>query len=178
MALERLRRTLVAQARPVPKFDKLPIRLSPVSRVWESLNTELPSIAEENEDTEETAKGNVPEVWTSSFKRIPKKKLGNPKSSKRNNKEKQTPAVGASGVKCAESIYSRSNKPKLTGKTSLREGGPSLSEMEPKRKNIVSSITSFIPLVQQKQAAAALPGNPENCHFQYKWLLCQVRFEY
>ncbi|KAL5548634.1 hypothetical protein UlMin_003865 [Ulmus minor] len=90
----------------------------------------------------------------------PKKKLGNQKSSKirYNNKESQTPTVGANGVKRAtESSYNRFKKPKLTGKTSLREGGPSLSEMEPKRKNIVSSITSFIPLVQQKQAAAALP---------------------
>ena len=111
----------------------------------------------------------------------PKRKLGNQKSSqiRYNNKESQTPTVGANGVEWAtESSYNRFKKPKLTGKTSLREGGPSLSEMEPKRKNIVSSITSFIPLVQQKQAAAALPGNPENCHFQYKWLLCQVRFEY
>ncbi|KAK9911869.1 hypothetical protein M0R45_035751 [Rubus argutus] len=34
-----------------------------------------------------------------------------------------------------------------------------LSELEPKRNSIVSNITSFIPLLQQKQAAAALPGN-------------------
>ncbi|KAL5547573.1 hypothetical protein UlMin_002804, partial [Ulmus minor] len=155
-ALEQLRRTLVPRARPVPKFDKLPTRLSPVSRVWDSLNPELPCIAEENENTEEIAKGNVPEVWTSSFKRKPEKKLEKLKSSMINNKEKQTLAVGASGVKWAKSIYNSSNKPKLTGKISLR-GGPSLSEMDPKRNNTVSSITSFIPLVQQKQAPAALP---------------------
>ena len=50
-------------------------------------------------------------------------------------------------------------KPKLAGKTSLRKGGPSLLEQEPKRNNIVSSMTSFISLVQQKPSAAVVTGN-------------------
>ncbi|KAJ6754061.1 TROPONIN I [Salix purpurea] len=42
--------------------------------------------------------------------------------------------------------------------TSLRKGGLSLAETRSKHNNIVSNITSFIPLVQQKQAAAVVTG--------------------
>lgn len=90
-----------------------------------------------------------------------KKKLGFQSSSKRryNNKENQSVSRGTKDIKRATgSLQNRSSKPKFPGKTSLRKGGPSLSELEPKRNNIVSNITSFIPLLQQKQAAAALPG--------------------
>ncbi|XP_040361733.1 uncharacterized protein LOC112163837 isoform X2 [Rosa chinensis] len=85
-----------------------------------------------------------------------KKKPGIQNSSKRryNNKENQS----VSRKRATGSLQNRFSKPKFSGKTSLRKGGPSLSEVEPKRNNIVSNITSFIPLVQQKQAAAALPG--------------------
>ncbi|KAI3703076.1 hypothetical protein L6452_28831 [Arctium lappa] len=43
-------------------------------------------------------------------------------------------------------------------KSSVRKGIPRLSQKEAKRNNIVSNITSFIPIVQQKQAAAVCPG--------------------
>ncbi|CAN6556097.1 unnamed protein product [Malus baccata var. baccata] len=56
------------------------------------------------------------------------------------------------------SLHNRFSRPKLSGKTSERNGGPSLSEQVPKCNNIVSSMTSFIPLVQQKQAAAVVTG--------------------
>ncbi|XP_061999738.1 uncharacterized protein LOC133717102 isoform X1 [Rosa rugosa] len=84
-----------------------------------------------------------------------KKKPGIQNSSKRryNNKENQS----VSRKRATGSLQNRFSKPKFSGRTSLRKGGPSLSEVEPKRNNIVSNITSFIPLVQQKQAAAALP---------------------
>ena len=75
-------------------------------------------------------------------------------------KENQNVSVGANGVKRAtESFHNRFSKPKLRGKTSMRKGGPSYSEMESKPNNIVSNISSFIPLVQQKQAASVVTGN-------------------
>ncbi|KAI3755932.1 hypothetical protein L1987_55742 [Smallanthus sonchifolius] len=43
-------------------------------------------------------------------------------------------------------------------KSSMRSGIPRLSQKEAKRNNIVSNITSFIPIVQQKQAAAVCTG--------------------
>lgn len=152
----------------------------------QSLNPELPCISEENENVEEMVdnKGDdiFSKVLTSSEFRKPladitgiqnlpaseagpcvdrcsldsvntefsftgthnriKKKLGTRNSSKR--------ATG--------SLHNRFNKPKLSGKASLRKGGPICTEVESKHNNIVSNITSFIPLVQQKQAAAVLTG--------------------
>lgn len=93
-----------------------------------------------------------------------KLKLRNQNSNKRRyvskEKENQSISLGVNGVKKAnESLPNRFSKPKFSGKTSLRKGGPSLSERESKRNNIVSNVTSFIPLVQQKQAAAVITGN-------------------
>nr|XP_011469294.1 PREDICTED: uncharacterized protein LOC101306386 [Fragaria vesca subsp. vesca] len=90
-----------------------------------------------------------------------KKKPGIQNSTKRryNNNENQSVSRGTKDIKRATgSLQNRYSKPKLSGKTILRKGGPSLSELEPKPNNIVTNITSFIPLVQQKQAAAALPA--------------------
>ncbi|KAB2607324.1 hypothetical protein D8674_007041 [Pyrus ussuriensis x Pyrus communis] len=90
-----------------------------------------------------------------------KQRLGIQNSSKRryNNKENLSMSQATNDIKrTTGSLHNRFSKPKLSGKTSLRKGGPSLSEQEPKRNNIVSSMTSFIPLVQQKQAAAVVTG--------------------
>ncbi|KAM1166839.1 hypothetical protein EV2_029693 [Malus domestica] len=90
-----------------------------------------------------------------------KQRLGIQNSSKRryNNKENLSMSRGTNDIKgTTRSLHKRFSKPKLSGKTSLRKGGSSLSEQEPKRNNIVSSMTSFIPLVQQKQAAAVVTG--------------------
>ncbi|KAM1039507.1 hypothetical protein ACFX2C_028907 [Malus domestica] len=90
-----------------------------------------------------------------------KQRLGIQNSSKRryNNKENLSMSQGTNDIKgTTRSLHKRFSKPKLSGKTSLRKGGSSLSEQEPKRNNIVSSMTSFIPLVQQKQAAAVVTG--------------------
>ncbi|PQM35045.1 uncharacterized protein Pyn_24966 [Prunus yedoensis var. nudiflora] len=72
-----------------------------------------------------------------------------------NNKENLSISRGTNDIKRTTGSL---RKPKLSGKTSLRKGGPSLLEREPKRNNIVSSMTSFIPLVQQKQSAAVVTG--------------------
>ncbi|BFG37651.1 hypothetical protein CerSpe_239250 [Prunus speciosa] len=88
-----------------------------------------------------------------SFK--PKQRIQNSFKRRYNNKENPSISRGTNDIKRTTGEL---RKPKLSGKTSLRKGGPSLSEWEPKRNNIVSSMTSFIPLVQQKQSAAVVTG--------------------
>ncbi|KAI8009716.1 hypothetical protein LOK49_LG06G00320 [Camellia lanceoleosa] len=92
-----------------------------------------------------------------------KQKLGNRYSNKRRctneAKENRSLSVSTNCIKKAtESLNNRFSKPKLSGKTSLRKAGQNLLERESKRNNIVSNITSFLPLVQQKQAAAVGTG--------------------
>ncbi|KAJ8765043.1 hypothetical protein K2173_010519 [Erythroxylum novogranatense] len=87
---------------------------------------------------------------------------GNKKKYDRNTKDNQIMSVGANGGKRVDgSLHSRFNKPKLSGKTSSRNHGPSLSVKKSKPDNIVSNITSFIPLVQQNQEAAIITGKRE-----------------
>ncbi|KAL6976184.1 hypothetical protein U1Q18_024974 [Sarracenia purpurea var. burkii] len=91
-----------------------------------------------------------------------KEKHGNLSTKKRRctngAKGNQTSSVSTNCVKKAnEPLKNRFGKPKLSGKTSLRNGGQSLSE-ESKPNNIVSNISSFVPLIQQKQAAAVVTG--------------------
>lgn len=81
---------------------------------------------------------------------------------RKQGKENQSLSIGTNNKrKHSESLSSRYSKPKLSRTSSLRSGGQSLSEKEPKRNNIVSSVKSFIPLVQKKQAAAAVPAKRE-----------------
>ncbi|CAL5390268.1 unnamed protein product [Camellia sinensis] len=92
-----------------------------------------------------------------------KQKLGNRYRNKRRctneAKENRSLSVSTNCIKKAtESLNNRFSKPKLSGKASLRKGGQNLLERESKRNNIVSNITSFLPLVQQKQAAAVGTG--------------------
>ncbi|KAE9458344.1 hypothetical protein C3L33_09746, partial [Rhododendron williamsianum] len=89
--------------------------------------------------------------------------LGNRNNNKRRctteAKEKSHFSVSTNcDKKATESLNSRFSKPKLLGKTSLRKGMQGLSEREPKHNNIVTNITSFVPFVQQKQAAAVATG--------------------
>ncbi|KAJ7974873.1 Inner centromere protein, ARK-binding domain containing protein [Quillaja saponaria] len=74
-------------------------------------------------------------------------------------KENQGISFGENGAKrISESLRNRVSKPKLSGKTIIRKGGPTFTGRMSTRSNIVSNISSFIPLVQQKQAVAALTG--------------------
>lgn len=89
------------------------------------------------------------------------KNVGNGKGIKRryNNKENDTLSLGATALKGkAGSLHNRFSKPKLSARTSSRREGTSFAGIEPKPSNIVSNVTSFIPLVQQKQAAAVVTG--------------------
>ncbi|KAK4279493.1 hypothetical protein QN277_011269 [Acacia crassicarpa] len=56
-----------------------------------------------------------------------------------------------------ESLRNRSSRPKLSGKNSMNKG-PTYPGGKSSCSNIVSNITSFIPLVQQKQAAEVITG--------------------
>ncbi|XWS09657.1 hypothetical protein CRYUN_Cryun39dG0008100 [Craigia yunnanensis] len=92
-----------------------------------------------------------------------KQKVGKHNASKRRDtnklKENRSILAGANGTKrVSESLRNRFSKPKLSEKTSLRKGGPSFSRKESKVNNIVSNVTSFIPIVQQKQAASIITG--------------------
>ncbi|XVF70901.1 hypothetical protein PTKIN_Ptkin11bG0199500 [Pterospermum kingtungense] len=94
--------------------------------------------------------------FTGTEKRI-QEKVGKHNARKRRdtNKLKENQCPGAKRE--SESLRNRFSKPKPSEKTSLK-GGPSFSQRESKVKNIVSNVTSFIPLVQQKQAASVITG--------------------
>ncbi|KAK7357828.1 hypothetical protein VNO80_17125 [Phaseolus coccineus] len=65
-------------------------------------------------------------------------------------KENQNISLGANEVKrTTESVRKRPGRPKLSGKDSMKRCPIN---------NIVSNVSSFIPLVQQKQAAAVVTG--------------------
>ncbi|MFQ6652186.1 hypothetical protein Gotur_024172 [Gossypium turneri] len=92
-----------------------------------------------------------------------KQKVGKHNASKRRDTSKliqnRSMLPGANGTKRAsESLRNRFSKPQLSEKTSLRKGGPSFSQKELKVNNIVSNVTSFIPIIQQKQAASVTTG--------------------
>ena len=75
-------------------------------------------------------------------------------------KENRTLSISTNCIKKdTKLLNNRFSKPKLPGKPSLRRGGQGLPERDPKHNNIVSNITSFVPLVQQKQADAVGAGN-------------------
>ncbi|XP_050216412.1 uncharacterized protein LOC126667473 [Mercurialis annua] len=88
-----------------------------------------------------------------------KTKLGNKSCKKRRitrkDNENNKLSLGRDDIKGGKgSLQNTFSRPKLSGKASFRNG-PSVSEKETRANNIVSNITSFIPFVQQKQAAAA-----------------------
>lgn len=102
--------------------------------------------------------------FTETHSRVDQKQ-GNRYSNKRRCKneavENHTSSIRTNCVKKAtyESLMSRSNGLKFSGKTSLRKCGQSISEKESKGNNVVSNIPSFVPIIQQKQAAAIGTGN-------------------
>ncbi|CAA2972200.1 Hypothetical predicted protein [Olea europaea subsp. europaea] len=79
----------------------------------------------------------------------------------RNNseaKENQKLSIGANKIKKAKESFKNSfNKRNLPRRISLRQE-QKLSLKEPKRNNIILNVSSFVPLVQQKKAAAVCAG--------------------
>ncbi|KAL9272943.1 hypothetical protein AKJ16_DCAP05215 [Drosera capensis] len=71
--------------------------------------------------------------------------------------DEQSYLVGASSMKKSTMKHkSRLKNQKLSEKPSIRSNGKNFSVKDNKFANIVSNVKSFIPLVQQKQAAAVL----------------------
>ncbi|GKV50517.1 hypothetical protein SLEP1_g57219 [Rubroshorea leprosula] len=92
-----------------------------------------------------------------------KQKAAIRKTSKRRDtdrlNESQSIPGGENGSKRAsESVCNRFNKSKLSGKESLRRGGPSFLEKESRINNIVTNTSSFVAVLQQKQAVAVVKG--------------------
>ncbi|GER32837.1 exocyst complex component SEC3 [Striga asiatica] len=89
--------------------------------------------------------------------------------------EKGTSSIGANddrkkqpSLQCTEKIkkskapFSDSiRKPLVSTKSDLKRQHEKLSLREPKRNNIISNVSSFIPLVQQKQAAKECDGEKD-----------------
>ncbi|TYK07975.1 titin-like protein [Cucumis melo var. makuwa] len=90
-----------------------------------------------------------------------KENLANQKNSKRkylNEAVDLDILPGANGAKrVTRSSYNRFSRSDLSCKENFRKGSR-FSGKETKHKNIVSNITSFIPLVQQREAATILKG--------------------
>ncbi|KAL8142166.1 hypothetical protein V2J09_015198 [Rumex salicifolius] len=78
----------------------------------------------------------------------------------RKRKVTQNISLGTTG-KNFEPRPTRFSKPKVSVKPGLETRGGSLSVKEANPSNIVSSIKSFLPLVQQKQAASCAPVKKE-----------------
>ncbi|KAL4358175.1 hypothetical protein AHAS_Ahas09G0260400 [Arachis hypogaea] len=86
-----------------------------------------------------------------------KKQDSNRKRFTGKGKENQSVSLGANGAKRTTESVSKTNRPKLSGKDSLKQGS-TFSIGKTSYNNIVSNVTSFIPLVQQKQSAAVATG--------------------
>ncbi|TXG67968.1 hypothetical protein EZV62_009243 [Acer yangbiense] len=94
-------------------------------------------------------------------------KLGHHNNSRRGptNKAKVSNSISIEKYgmnRMSESVQGRFSKPQVSGKPGLRKEGPSLGGREAKRNNIVSNVSSFVPLVKQKQAAAIATGKKHN----------------
>ncbi|GMH05823.1 hypothetical protein Nepgr_007663 [Nepenthes gracilis] len=90
--------------------------------------------------------------------RASQRNLNHHSRTRHTNSGKENISLGANSIKKhSETLNSRFPKPQLSGKTSMRSESQSFSEKELKRNNIVSNLKSFLPLVQQKQAAAIAP---------------------
>lgn len=97
-----------------------------------------------------------------------KRNVGVPARDKSLDKENDILSLGGNGNKKSKpSLNSRFSKANSSCKTSSRKEGRKLSEKDAKRNNIVSNVTSFIPLVQQKQAAAQCTGNISSLAYIY-----------
>ncbi|XP_009784551.1 uncharacterized protein [Nicotiana sylvestris] len=83
-----------------------------------------------------------------------KRKLGSSFKNMSGAKVKQSFLMGAKGIKQGKESLRRSSRQKLSSKSSFKSERQNLSEKGARQNNIVSNVTSFIPLVQQKQAAA------------------------
>lgn len=128
----------------------------PLDDITEDPNCPASVSYTENEMTRCSLDSIRTEISFAGTHRKAKQKPGKRESSKRHRaKDSTSMPKGLNGAKRpAEVPNNRFSKPKA----SLRKGGPGISEMDSKRDNIVSHMTSFLPLVQQKQTVAPFTG--------------------
>ncbi|OAY55273.1 uncharacterized protein LOC110610575 isoform X3 [Manihot esculenta] len=143
----------------IPEVIISSVKRQPLADITKNSN---PSEAEVKDDRSSLASLNTELSFSGTCGRA-RPKLRNQNKNKRRftNKDKENdnlPREGDGPKRGNGSLHGRFSKPKLSGKTDLIKGGLGLSEKESKRNNIVSNVTSFIPLVQQKQAAAVITG--------------------
>ncbi|KAJ0101369.1 hypothetical protein Patl1_03936 [Pistacia atlantica] len=140
-----------------------PVKREPLADITEDPN--LPASVSRGEifaarDSIESVKTDY--SFTGTCNRVNQKLEHHNSSKKQLTKKMKVSASIAPGEKgtyrLRESVRNRFSKPKVSGKPSLRKGGPSLAEKETKHNNIVSNLSSFIPLVQRKQPAAIITG--------------------
>ncbi|XP_010324254.1 uncharacterized protein [Solanum lycopersicum] len=163
---------------PVGKFWERISSHSSSSEKGLNLNPELmcfpieedPNSSEENETADMAvsaaershARGSLDSVNTdvscSGHHNKAKRKLGSSFRNMSAAKVKQTSLMGTKGIKQGKESLRRSSRPKLSAKSSFKRERQNLSEKGPSHNNIVTNVTSFIPLVQQKQAAAVCTG--------------------
>ncbi|PSR85404.1 Leucine-rich repeat flightless-interacting protein like [Actinidia chinensis var. chinensis] len=135
----------------------------PLAEITEPhINPPTVSAAERFPDRSSLGSVNTEANFTGTSSKV-KRKLQSRNSNKRRctneGKENHTLSISTNyNKKDSKLLNNRFSKPKLSGKPSLRRGGQGLPERVPKRNNIVSNITSFVPLVQQKQADAVGAG--------------------
>ncbi|KAL3734597.1 hypothetical protein ACJRO7_023879 [Eucalyptus globulus] len=129
----------------------------PLADITEDPNCPASVSDTENEMTRCSIDSIRTEISFAGTHRKAKQKPGKQESCKRHRaKDSTTMPKGLSGVKRAVEVpNNRFSKPK----SSLRKGRPGISEMDSKcDNNIVSHMTSFLPLVQQKQTVAPFTG--------------------
>lgn len=90
-------------------------------------------------------------------------------------RRKQTSSISTNGIrKAKDSINNSISRQRLSNKTSLKRQDQKLSFKDPRRNNILSNVSSFIPLIQKKQEAAVCAGSQSSSsclHFKIKNML-------
>ncbi|XP_062078880.1 uncharacterized protein LOC133783311 isoform X2 [Humulus lupulus] len=143
----------------VSKIQASSVKRAPLAEVVANLAA---SEAEQNIDRSSLDSVSTEFSFNGTHKRT-KQNVGNGKGIKRRYNNKENDSMSSLGGAASKGktglLHNRFSKSKVSStRTSSRRGGPSLTATEPKPSNIVSNITSFIPLVQQKQAAAVITG--------------------
>ncbi|XP_023638928.1 uncharacterized protein LOC17876489 isoform X1 [Capsella rubella] len=116
----------------------------------------LPSVSEAKNPVDRQSLDSVNTAFSFSAKcNSVKSKVGKQSNRRFTGKGKENQG-GAGARRNVKPPSSRFSKPKLSCNSSLATVGPRLPEKEPRHNNIVSNITSFVPLVQQQKPAPAL----------------------
>ncbi|ANM69882.1 inner centromere protein, ARK-binding region protein [Arabidopsis thaliana] len=137
------RENVSAERKPLGDVNEDPMKL-------------LPSVSEAKIPADRQSLDSVSTAFSFSAKcNSVKSKVGKLSNRRFTGKGKENQG-GAGAKRNVKPPSSRFSKPKLSCNSSLTTVGPRLQEKEPRHNNIVSNITSFVPLVQQQKPAPAL----------------------